>query len=43
MIPILPETAWREFRGSGKAGQNLTRVHPLGVVDSRRCGVFVGR
>ncbi len=33
MIPILPETAWREFRGAGKAGQNLT-CHQALVVDS---------
>ena len=33
MIPILPETAWLEFRGPGKAGQNLT-CHQALVADA---------
>lgn len=34
MIPILPETAWREFRGAApKQGQNLT-VHQALIADS---------
>jgi hypothetical protein len=33
MIPILPETAWLEYRGPGKAGQNLT-CHQALVADS---------
>ena len=33
MIPILPETAWLEFRGAGKPGQNLT-CHQALIQDS---------
>lgn len=33
MIPILPTTAWREFRGATEAGQNMT-CHQALVVDA---------